>query len=95
MATSTMSVFTPQMTIFRVFIKRCEDYEAVTPGLHEKVRVPKLGRYEDVSDQELEPERALQILDYLEKYRYASRNHAMFRILFRTGFGLVVYEHSI
>jgi site-specific recombinase XerD len=74
-----------QMTTFRVFVKWCEDYEAVTPGLHEKVRVPDLDRDEDVADRELEPERALEILEYLDKFHYASRNHAIFRILFRTG----------
>lgn len=74
-----------QMTTFRVFIKWCEDYEAVTPGLHEKIRIPKLDRDEDVADREMKPERALKILDYLDKYQYASRKHAMFRVLFRTG----------
>lgn len=74
-----------QMTTFRVFIKWRKDYEAVVPGLHEKVRVPDLDRDEDVADRELEPERALEILEFLEKFHYASRNHAMFRVLFRTG----------
>lgn len=74
-----------QMTTFRVFIKWCEDYQAVTPGLHEKIRVPKLGEDEDVSDDKMEPEQALQILDYLDEFQYGSRDHAMFRLLFRTG----------
>jgi site-specific recombinase XerD len=74
-----------QMTTFRVFIKWCESFQAVTPGISKKIRVPKLDRDEDVSDDKIEPERAMEILDYLNKYEYASRNHAMFRILFRTG----------
>jgi site-specific recombinase XerD len=74
-----------QMTTFRVFINWCEDYQAVTPGLNEKIRVPKLDSGEDISDREMEPERALKILDYLNDFQYASRDHAMFRILFRTG----------
>lgn len=74
-----------QMTTFRVFINWCEDYQAVIPGLNEKIRVPKLDRDEDVSDREMEPERALNILDYLGEFHYASRDHAMFRVLFRTG----------
>ncbi|MFC7113831.1 tyrosine-type recombinase/integrase [Natronoarchaeum sp. GCM10025703] len=74
-----------QMTTFRVFITWCEDFQAVTPGLHEKIRVPKLDPGEDVSNDKMEPEKALKILDYLEKFQYASRDHAMFRLLFRTG----------
>jgi len=74
-----------QMTTFRVFIKWCEDFQAVIPGLNEKIRVPKLDENEDVSDGMMEPERALKILDHLEKFQYASRDHAMFRIMFRTG----------
>lgn len=74
-----------QMTTFRVFIKWCEDFQAVTPGLHEKIRIPKLDENEDVSDKKIEPERALKILEHLEKFQYASRDHAMFRLLFRTG----------
>lgn len=74
-----------QMTTFRVFIKWCEDFQAVVPGLHEKIRVPNLDEDEDVSDQKIKPERTLKILEYLEKFHYASRDHAMLRILFRTG----------
>jgi site-specific recombinase XerD len=74
-----------QMTTFRVFLKWCQDFNAVTPGLFEKVRVPKMERNEDVADREMEPEVALKILDKLEEYHYASRKHAMFRVLFRTG----------
>lgn len=74
-----------QMTTFRVFIKWCEDFQAVVPGLHEKIRIPSLDDGEDVSDRKIEPERALKILDYLNDFQYASRDHAMFRVLFRTG----------
>jgi site-specific recombinase XerD len=74
-----------QMTTFRVFIKWCEDFQAVVPGLHEKIRIPKLDEDEDVSDQRIEPERALEILEHLSNFQYASTDHAMFRVLFRTG----------
>jgi site-specific recombinase XerD len=74
-----------QMTTFRVFLKWAEDFHAVTPGLHEKVRVPKVDDGDDVADRQVEPERALEIMEYLDKFHYASRGHAIFRILFRTG----------
>lgn len=74
-----------QMTTFRVFIKWAEDFNAVVPRLHEKVRVPDMERDEDVSDRKIKPERALKVLDYLDKYHYATRRHAMFRLMFRAG----------
>lgn len=74
-----------QMTTFRVFINWCEDFQAVVPRLNEKIRVPDMEPDEDVSDDMMEPERALKILEYLEQFEYASRDHTMFRLLFRTG----------
>lgn len=74
-----------QMTTFRVFLKGCEDFNAVSSRLHEKVRVPKLDRDEDVTDRKLSAERAMEILEYLDESRYASRDRAMFRLLFRAG----------
>lgn len=74
-----------QMTTFRVFLKWAQDFNAVTPGLFEKVRVPKMERNEDVADRKLDPERAIEILEYLEKYHYGTMNHAIFRLMFRTG----------
>lgn len=81
---NNVSLYT-QMTTFRVFINWCEDFQAVTPGLNEKIRIPNLDEDDDVSERKLEPERALSILEYLEYFHYASRDHTMFRILFRTG----------
>lgn len=74
-----------QMTTFRVFITWCEDFQAVVPGLSEKIRVPDMEPDEDVSNDKMEPEQALKILEHLEQFEYASRDHAMFRLLFRTG----------
>lgn len=74
-----------QMTTFRQFIRWAEDYDAVPDGLSEKVRLPKLDRDEDVRDTKIETERAMEILEYLEKFEYASLHHALFRIMFRTG----------
>lgn len=74
-----------QMQTFRVFIQWAEDYNAVTPELSEKIRVPELDRNENVGDNVIEPERAKETLEHYAKYQYASRWHTMYRLIFRTG----------
>lgn len=75
-----------QMTTFRVFIKWAEDYNAVQPNLHESVRVPNPDN--TARDERIAVERVEQILDYFEKYEYASRKHTLFAVLWHTGIRL-------
>lgn len=72
-----------QMSALRTFISFCESIDAVEPGLSEKVLVPP--RPGNTRDEKLSPERVDTILTYLEKYHYASRNHALFLTLWHTG----------
>jgi len=72
-----------QMSAVRTFIDFCESIDAVEPGLSEKVLVPP--RPGNSRDEKLEPEEADAILSYLDKYHYASRNHALFLTLWHTG----------
>lgn len=74
-----------QMTTFRVFINWCEDYQAVSPDLSQKVRVPELKRGEDKRDEFLGDEEAHAVIDYLTKYEYASVQHTVFYLMWRTG----------
>jgi site-specific recombinase XerD len=71
-----------------VFLKFAESVDAVEEGLHNKVLKPDLNREDEVSDEELEAERAQEILAYLEKYKYASRDHVIFAVLWHTGMRL-------
>jgi integrase len=62
-----------------------ESIEAVEDKLSNKVAVPEVSADDEVRDIELEPERANRILDYLEKYHYASREHVVWLLHCETG----------
>ena len=71
-----------QISTLRIFIRFCESLDAVEPGLHEKILVPP--RPMNSRDEKLGLDCAEQILSYLEKYHYASRNHALFLTMWYT-----------
>jgi len=74
-----------QMTTLRVFLKWAADYEAVPQQFFERVRVPELPRDQNSRDTKISPERAESILEYLERYEYASQKHTLFSLLWHTG----------
>lgn len=74
-----------QLSTIRVFIRFCESIDGVEGGLHEQMLIPSVDDEEAVSDSILEAERAEPILDYLGKYQYASKRHALFAVLWHTG----------
>ncbi|WP_323676919.1 tyrosine-type recombinase/integrase [Halorubellus sp. PRR65] len=69
----------------RVFIKWCGRREYVDFALYERVDVPSLPTEDAVSEDTLRLPQAEDILRYLQKYEYASRNHAMFYTMWHTG----------
>lgn len=73
-----------QMQTLRVFIRWCESIEAVPTDLSTKVQSPTLSGDDNVRDVMLEHERATEISSYLAKYRYASREHVTFVLLWHT-----------
>lgn len=74
-----------QMDTLRVFVRFCERIDAVPEGLHDKVQSPALSEGEDERDVMLEAGAAGDVLDYLAKFRYASRDHVIMLLLWRTG----------
>jgi len=74
-----------QLSTIRVFIKFCESIDGVEQGLHDQMLIPSVDDEEAVSDSMLEPERAKQILEYLGKFEYASKRHALMTVLWSTG----------
>lgn len=62
----------------RVFLRFCRDVEAVDPSLPEKVSSPEGGQQRSA---EIPADRATAILEYLDRYQYASVNHALFHTL--------------
>ncbi|MFC3478743.1 site-specific integrase [Halobacterium litoreum] len=67
------------------FLKFAADIEAVPEDLYTKVPIPDLSKTDEVSDSKIPPERIPPILDYLDRYEYASRDHVVVLVLWHTG----------
>jgi integrase len=74
-----------QLSTLRVFLGFCESVDAVPEDLRSKVLLPTVDDEGDVSESTLDPARAESALDYLGRYRYASREHVSLLLLWRTG----------
>jgi site-specific recombinase XerD len=74
-----------QMCSIRVFLKWCGSIEAVAANLYDKVMVPRVSPDEERNEETLDAETAQEILEYLTTYKYASREHALFALLWETG----------
>lgn len=61
--------------------------EAAEPAMPDKVDLlkPAVSKRQSSNDERLPAERAEEILDHLERYEYASRDHVMFLLMWRTG----------
>jgi len=73
-----------QMDTLRVFIRWLGTIDGVDPDLHHKVRSPKFPKGKYARDEMLEAERATDIIAYLERFEYASRDHVVFLLLWHT-----------
>jgi len=69
----------------RSFLRFCATIEAVPEDLYEKVALPSLSDSEEVSDSTIAPERVLDILEWLDRYEYASRDHVIWSLIWHTG----------
>ncbi|QGA84100.1 XerD/XerC family integrase [Halomicrobium sp. LC1Hm] len=74
-----------QLATLRTFLRFAAEVDAVPQDLRTKVPLPTLSGGSGVSDSTLEPERATGILDYLNQYYYASRQHVVMLLLWHTG----------
>jgi site-specific recombinase XerD len=73
------------LSTLRQFIEFCEDTNTVSTGVGRKIRLPTMQLGEDVDDTFLMAKEADRILDYCEKYEYATLRHTVFHILWHTG----------
>jgi integrase len=73
------------LTTVRSFLRFCGEIEAVPQDLYEKVPLPDLSIADEVSDSTLNPERVPPILEYLNRYEYASRDHVVILLMWHTG----------
>ncbi len=74
-----------QLSTIRMALRWWADIEAVREGLAEKVHSPELPDGAESRDHHIEPERAKKALAYYEKHQYASRDHALVALIWRTG----------
>lgn len=77
-----------ELQTLRVFLEFAADIDAVDPGMRERVRMPRVDPADEASDELLTTERQEVILDHLEKFAYASREHVIMAILCHTGIRL-------
>lgn len=73
-----------QMDTVRVFVKWLESVDAVDSDLHTKVRSPTLRDGENIRNVMLDSDHAKEVLEYLEKYEYASRPHVVLTLMWHT-----------
>ena len=76
------------LATLRVFLEFCASVDGVEQGLRERVKLPNVAPEDAARDAEVGEEQARQILDYLEKFEYGSREHVIFGILWHTGIRL-------
>lgn len=74
-----------QMDTLRVFIRFCERIDGVPKNLSEKIQSPSLAAGENRRTVLLDHEDASSLLSYLERFRYASFDHVLLLLLWRTG----------
>jgi site-specific recombinase XerD len=75
-----------QMDTLRVFIRYLERMNAVQDRLEDSVISPKLDDGENQSDATIDEERLESILEYMEKYHYASVDHVILLLIWKIGF---------
>lgn len=74
-----------QLSSIRMFLEYMADLEAVEDGLREKVHAPEVVDGAESKDVKVEGSRAMQIVEYLNRFEYASRRHAIVALLWKTG----------
>lgn len=74
-----------QLSSVRQFLRWADDIEAVTDGLAEKLHSPDLPDGAESKSVQLPEGRAQDILNYLDRYEFASRQHVVLGLLWRTG----------
>jgi len=74
-----------QLSTIRQALRWWADIEAVDEGLAEKVHAPELPDGAESRDVHLDPGRAEAALEYYGRHRYASRDHALITLIWRTG----------
>lgn len=73
-----------QLRTLQKFLEFAASIDAVPKGMREQVLIPDVDPEDEARDVLLEEERASTILDYLERFHYASREHVVVAILWHS-----------
>ena len=73
-----------QFGTLKQFLRYCEEIEAVSEDVVVALDVPDLSKEDRVNTEKLVAERAETILEGMERFQYASREHVLFLLLWRT-----------
>ncbi|WP_436347079.1 tyrosine-type recombinase/integrase [Natronorubrum sp. FCH18a] len=84
---SKVKVITARQDMMTVkqFIEFCEHIAAVPRGMADMVRIPQTSENDEICDDLLTRDEALELLEFLEKYEYATNRHITLLILWKTG----------
>lgn len=77
-----------ELRTLQKFLEFAATIDAVEEGMRERVLIPDISKEEEARDDELDDERAKAILEYLERFRYASRDHVILALLWHAGIRL-------
>lgn len=72
----------------RKFLEFCASIDAVEQGLREQVIMPSLQPEEETADEILDAQYAEDLLEYLDRFHYASRDHVIMVLFWHTGIRL-------
>jgi len=68
-----------------VFVRWCERTNLVETGVGDQIVIPNIAIEDEASHKTVSKKRAEDILRYLEKFEYGTRQHAIFYFLWQTG----------
>jgi integrase len=71
-----------------VFLEFCAVIDGVEPGMRERVRMPNVDPEEESRDDKLDADRASDLLDYFDRFEYASRQQIIVAAIWHTGIRL-------
>lgn len=74
-----------EIRTFRQFLAFCEDMNGVSEGVANKVSIPKVDPAAEVRNVKIEESEAEDILDYLDRFEYASFRHVLLGLLWHAG----------
>ncbi|KAA9399977.1 site-specific integrase [Haloarcula sp. CBA1130] len=77
------STLSQRVSSVRRFLQFCTTIDAVSPSVPERVEIPN--RDTEARTETLEADHAEAALDYLERFAYASREHALLALCWHTG----------